>query len=220
MLRNQNEPADNTRAFLQGSLKHTRAAAIAALPVVCAAVLATTAMASSQCEDPCPTPDPPPPCGFVTSGGFVFNDAGKEVNFGAHGGCKNGEFWGHVNYVDHENQFHMKSVEITGYLFDPAAPDARDICGWARINDQEQRVMFRVRLVDNGEPGSKDTFGITIDNWYTSGDRFYHVSSRKLANGEGGGGNVQLHKGNNSNTASPAMLAMQEWQMCGDLSSP
>jgi hypothetical protein len=46
------------------------------------------------------------------------------------------------------------------------------------------------------------------------------VSSRQLANGQGGGGNVQLHNGNNSNTASDAMLAMKEWQMCGDLDSP
>jgi hypothetical protein len=64
-----------------------------------------------------------------------------------------------------------------------------------------------------------DKFGIIIDNW-NAPTRFYVVTSRKLANGEGGGGNVQLHKGNNSNTASDAMLAMQEWQMCGDLDSP
>jgi hypothetical protein len=142
------------------------------------------------------------------------------ANFGAHGGCKNGEFWGNVNYVDHENQFHLKSTRITGYLFDPDAPKARDICGWARINDQEQEVMFRVRLVDNGEPGKNDTFGITIDNWYTSGERFYRVSSRKLAGGEGGGGNVQLHKGNRSNSIDPGYFSLQEWQMCGDMAHP
>ena len=119
------------------------------------------------------------PCDFVTSGGFVFKDNGERANFGAHGGCKNNEFWGHVNYVDHQNQFHMNSTRITGYLFDPATPNARDICGWARINDQPQEVMFRVRLVDNGEPGKNDTFGITIDNWNSRGERFYRVSSRR-----------------------------------------
>ena len=162
----------------------------------------------------------PAPCDFVTSGGFVFKDNGERANFGAHGGCKHGEWWGNVNYVDHENQFHMKSTRITGYLFDPDAPRARDICGWARINDQEQEVMFRVRLVDNGEPGRDDTFGITIDNWYTAGERFYRVSSRELAGGEGGGGNVQLHKGNRSNSIDPGFFSLQEWQMCGDMAHP
>src|SRR5438270_3567717 len=91
----------------------------------------------------------PAPCDFITAGGDVTKDDGERANFGAHGGCKNGEFWGHVNYVDHTNQFHLDSTRITGYLYDPAYPNARDICGWARINDQPQEVMFRVRLVDN-----------------------------------------------------------------------
>ena len=160
------------------------------------------------------------PCDFITSGGFVFKDNGQRANFGAHGGCKHGEFWGHVNYVDHENQFHLNSTRITGYLFDPDSPNSRDICGWGRINDQEQEVMFRVRLTDNGEPGKNDTFGITVDNWYTSGERFYHVSSRRLASGGPGGGNVQLHRGNNSNTIDPGYFALQEWQMCGDMLHP
>ena len=162
----------------------------------------------------------PAPCDFVTGGGFVFKDNGLMTNFGVHAGCKNGDFWGNVNVLDHENQFHLKSVQITGYLFDPAVPNSRDFCGWGRINDQSEEVMFRVRLVDNGEPGKNDTFGITIDNWYTNGDRFYRVSSRKLAGGEGGGSNVQLHKSNNSNSIDPGYFALQEWQMCGDMMHP
>ena len=67
------------------------------------------------------------PCDFITSGGFVFKDDGKDVNFGAHGGCKNDDFWGHVNIVDHETNWHLSSTQITGYLFDPANPNARDI---------------------------------------------------------------------------------------------
>ena len=160
------------------------------------------------------------PCDFITAGGYVFKDNDEMANFGAHGGCKNGEFWGNVNYVDHENQFHMVSTRITGYLFDPEAPNSRDICGWARINDQSQEVMFRVRLTDNGEPGVNDAFGITIDNWYTSGERFYRVSTRTLGDGDGGGGNVQLHKGNRSNSATPGMFELKEWQMCGDMAHP
>ena len=155
------------------------------------------------------------PCDFITSGGYVFKDNGAMANFGAHGGCKHDDFWGNVNFVDHQANWHISSVEITGYLYDPAFPNKRDICGWARTND-EITVRFRVTLTDNGEPGNNDEFGIAIDTQnQIPGDRFYIVRSRKL-----GGGNVQLHKGNNSNTASDGMRALQEWQMCGDLNSP
>ena len=162
------------------------------------------------------------PCDSVTAGGWVF-DAGfaSWSSFGAHGGCKNGEFWGHVNFVDHLNGFHLNSTRITGYLYDPAMPNARDICGWARINDQPQEVMFRMRLVDNGEPGAADMAGIVIDNWYAP-QRFYTVPTRDIGNvppGKGGG-NVQLHKANRSNTANPGYFALREYEMCGDLSSP
>src|SRR6266851_4348656 len=67
----------------------------------------------------------PSPCDFITGGGFIFRDDGARANFGAHGGCKNGAFWGHVNYVDHggfngATPYHVDSTEITGYLMDPA----------------------------------------------------------------------------------------------------
>jgi len=160
-----------------------------------------------------------PPCDFITSGGFIFKDNGKRVNFGIHGGCKNGEFWGHVNIVDHEQNYHLSSVEITGYLYDPAYPNARDICGFADTNDDET-VRFRVRLVDNGEPGRMDMMGFVIDRAGYPGDRFYGVTTRKLANGKGGGGNVQLHKANRSTSATTQMYALKEWEMCGDLNTP
>lgn len=185
--------------------------------VVAAATLAALATATPR---PAAAHWVQAPCDFVTAGGYVFKDNDEMANFGVHGGCKNNEFWGHVNYVDHETQYHLRSTRITGYLYDPATPLARDICGWARINGQPQEVMFRVRVVDNGEPGTKDTFGIVVDNWHSSGDRFYKVSSRYLGDGDGGGGNVQLHKGNKSNSIDPRYLTLQEWQMCGDMAHP
>src|SRR5213593_4491160 len=134
----------------------------------------------------------PPACDFITGGGFIFKDDGARANFGAHGGCKkngpNAPFWGHVNYVDHGGftgyvPYHVDSTEITGYLIDPAFPNARDICGWARTNAGET-VRFRVRMEDNGEPGINDRFGIRLSNGYL-------VTARKLANGGPGGGNIQ-----------------------------
>src|SRR5689334_22817183 len=98
----------------------------------------------------------PAPCDFITGGGFVFTDAGQKANFGSHGGCKNGAFWGHVNYVDHgsfngESPYHVDSTEITGYLMDPSFPNARDICGFARTNAGES-VRFRVRMRTTESP--------------------------------------------------------------------
>ena len=160
------------------------------------------------------------PCDFITSGWWVLSEPPNVwANFSADGGCKKQEFWGSVNFVDHRSNFHLKSTQITGYLYDPANPNSRDICGKARINDGPYEVSFRVHLEDNGEPGVNDKFGIVIDNW-NAPTRFYVIGSRNLGGGEHGGGNVQLHKSNNSTTASPAMLAMKEWQMCGDLDSP
>lgn len=154
----------------------------------------------------------PIPCDFVTSGGFVITDTGDEANFGAHGGCKNGAFWGHVNYVDHGTTpgFHVDSTDITGYLVDPAIPNARDICGIARTNADES-VRFRVRLIDNGEPGTSDAFGIRLSNGYL-------VSTRLLNNGGPGGGNVQLHRPNPSTTG--PMPPPDEFTMCGGLTPP
>ena len=157
----------------------------------------------------------PVPCDFITGGGFIFTDWGSRANFGAHGGCKNGEFWGHVNYVDHggfngATPYHVDSTEITGYLFDPDFPNARDICGWARTNAGEA-VRFRVRMEDNGEPGRNDRFGIRLSNGYL-------VTTRLLANGGPGGGNIQLHKPNPS-TFGPDP-APDESAMCDDLATP
>ena len=161
----------------------------------------------------------PAPCDFITAGGFVEKDNGRIANFGAHGGCKNDQFWGNVNYVDHETNFHLSSMDITGYLYDPAYPNKRDICGWGRTSEGAT-VRFRVTLTDNGEPGVNDRFGIVVENDHTAGERFYIVTSRKLADGGPGGGNVQLHKSNPSTTASAQMSALREYQMCGDLNSP
>ncbi|PYQ02761.1 MAG: hypothetical protein DMF82_15120 [Acidobacteria bacterium] len=141
----------------------------------------------------------PDPCDFITGGGFVFTDDGARANFGAHGGCKNGSFWGHVNYVDHDptldpSPYHVDSIEITGYLTVPGFPNARDICGVARTNAGET-VDFRVRMEDNGEgtDAPKDRFGIRLSNGYL-------VSTRPLGDDGAGGGNVKLHDHNPSNT--------------------
>lgn len=159
----------------------------------------------------------PAPCDFITGGGWVVADSGAKVNFGSHGGCKNGAFWGHVNVVDHSTNppGHLKSTRITGYLMDPAFPNARDICGEGEVTINGGRFMttFRVRMEDNGEPGGSDRFGVRMNNGYW-------LTTRELGppGPTGGGGNIQLHKPNPSTTG--PVPAPTEFEMCGGLPVP
>jgi hypothetical protein len=208
------EVGKKTRQLLQGSLKHVQAAALAALLVPLAAVAIRPAVASLKASGGTGGTGPtvPTPCDFVTSGGFVNTDGGRDANFGVHGGCKNDGFWGHVNYVDHTTGLHVDSLEITGYLTTDPPSNVRDICGLARTNQgSSPQVRFRVRVIDNGEPGNGDMFGIRLDNGYL-------VSTRFLNSGLGGGGNIQLHEANPSTTGPASSPA--ETAMCGDVQAP
>lgn len=203
------ELRERTQQLLRGSLKHARAAALAAALVPLAAVAPTTAVAQGSWSGGAAVPTP---CDFATSGGFVITDSGRKANFGAHGGCKNGEFWGHVNFVDHTTGYHVNSVQITGFLTPFPGSTTREICGLATTNGPEpQPVMFRVRLTDNGEPGTADEFGISLSTGYT-------VTSRMLNAGQRGGGDVQLHGSNPSTTAPDP--APDEFTMCGGVATP
>jgi hypothetical protein len=145
----------------------------------------------------------PTPCDFLTSGGFVINDAGKKVTFGIHGGCKNGEFWGHLNVLDHATGYHISSTDVTAYIVPNSSNQyAREICGLATTNNplDPSPVNFRVRLIDNGEPGKLDLFGIRLSTGY-------HVTTRLLSDLKPGGGNIQLHDQNPSTTIAPGVSA-------------
>ena len=207
----QLEVQEKTQQLLRGSLKHVRAAALAVALVPLASVAVSHAVALQDCSGGCP-PAVPVPCDFVTSGGYVFTNGGKEANFGTHGGCKHDGFWGHLNFVDHGTGYHVDSLEITGYLTPSPGSNIRDICGTATTNFPEaQPVFFRVRLIDNGEPGVADLFGIRLSNGYV-------VTSRLLGRGLHGGGNVQLHDPNPSTTGpSPSP---NEDTMCNGVGEP
>jgi len=158
---------------------------------------------------------PPPPCDFVTGGGFVITNLGAEGNFGSHAGCKLRAFWGHVNYVDHggfleTTQYHVSSIAVTGYL--KIAPNVRDICGIALTNaDEPQPVHFRVRMVGDGESGTPEAFGIRLSNGYL-------VKLRVLGDGGPGGGHIQLHQSNPSSKGPNPVP--DEGTMCAGLTPP
>src|SRR5437667_264722 len=100
----------------------------------------------------------PVPCDFTTGGGFVITDSGNHANFGLVAGCKNGGFFGHVNFVDHDPTgtfagLHVSSDQITAYVDPFPTSRYRDICGTACTNLFGE-VYFRARTLDVAEPGS------------------------------------------------------------------
>ena len=165
----------------------------------------------------------PSPCDFTTGGGFVITDNGNHANFGLVAGCKHGGFFGHVNFVDHDTTgmfagLHVSSDQVTAYVQpDPTShPRYRDICGTADTN-LFGNVYFRVRTLDVAEPGSgptgPDRFGIELTGISPpyAGVHKVVVFTRVLR-----GGNMQLHKPNNSNTGpNPTLNDDQITTACG-----
>lgn len=157
------------------------------------------------------------PLDFIT-GGFWFiiqapssghppvgSIPGTRANGGWHGGVKNHDWWGNGNYRDHGIDLHVNVLTVTGYLrIGTDGTDAkgrktgtRDICGTARTN-LYGTVKFRVRMKDLGEPGRTDKFGIAL---YPPGGGVVYFAWGSLGDPTPGGGNLQLHRGNDSNTA-------------------
>lgn len=132
---------------------------------------------------------PPPPedhtCGKLTGGGWITGTpSGAKGTFGISGGIRRGEFWGHLNYIDHGTGLQVKSTAVTGFDLDPANANGRIITYNVTINGTPGTA--RVRVVDNGEPGRDDIFDLTLSTGYhAAGD---------LGGARPGGGNIQLHQ--------------------------
>jgi len=99
--------------------------------------------------------------------------------------------------LDHGTGLNVHATSITGYTYFDT--NTRDICGTADTN-QFGPVDFHLRATDNGEPGDNDVFIIRLGVhgtivYTTEGD-----PDHTLGGPEQGGGNIQLHKGNASNT--------------------
>ena len=171
-------------------------------------------------------------CDFLTGGGFIIRTphfpeaSGAHGNFGVGGGCKDGGddhgLWGHLEYIDHGTGMSTLTmlplnahwITITDYreVFTSGTPPktlgARYICGTARTNQAYGDVNFVVYAEDKGEPGDDDKFEIRLTQpvgqnvpqhtVYTT----EHDSDNTLGGPGSGGGNIQLHKRNNSITGS------------------
>jgi len=113
------------------------------------------------------------PAGDWFTGGGWIND---KATFGVSGGIKHNNFWGQLEYNDH-NGIQVKGIEVTNYtVIDEVT---RQIDGFAKING-EGSFAYTVVVSDLGEPGRNDSFSIVLSTGYT-------------ASGTLNGGNIQLH---------------------------
>ena len=142
-------------------------------------------------------------CDFITGGGYIVRPTGEKANFGVGGGCKKGQFWGHLQYIDRSIDPPLKVhwLTILGYrMFSaPGSPGLRQVCGTARTNlpSPFDEVDFLVGMIDVNEPGSEDIFAIRLVKdgmpFYTTEPDLDHT----LGGAEPGGGNLKLHKPTN-----------------------
>jgi hypothetical protein len=161
------------------------------------------------------------PNDFITGGGWYIvqqghayapyapgcANPGSRVNFGWHGGVKNGQYWGNGNYLDHGCGLHVHNTQVLDYVcISPlgiTAPCAsatthqdtgtREICGTASTNFGIS-VYYRVRMNDTEpESAKQDKFGIILQRG--DGLALYKTEGIPI-----NGGNIELHKGNPSNT--------------------
>lgn len=122
-------------------------------------------------------------CDKVTGGGFIVGTpSGAHGSFGVGGGMRNGEFWGHLNYIDHGTGMHVHATAVTGYATIDAVTRQIDYA----VTIDGAPGTARVIVADNGEPGRNDIFDITLSTGYHAGG--------DLAGARPGGGNIQLHK--------------------------
>ena len=181
------------------------------LGLAIAAAAALTFAGGSAFAHPGEEPGSPPVAeDFLTGGGWILRDTGAKANFGVGGGVKHGAWWGHLNYIDHGNGLHVKDTSITAYMnvlvedgTDPQngqPTGSRDICGTARTNHFGD-VDFHLRATDNGEPGRDDVFILRLGQRGVVVYTTEFDSDHTLGGPGSGGGNIQLHKGNRSNTA-------------------
>lgn len=130
-----------------------------------------------------PGGEQPRDCGKITGGGFIVGTpSGAHGSFGVSGGIRRGEYWGHLNYIDHGTGMHVRSTAVTGFGFVDAV--TRQITYNVVIGGSAGTAT--VIVSDNGEPGRNDIFDITLSTGYHAGG--------DLGGPGSGGGNIQLHK--------------------------
>jgi hypothetical protein len=112
----------------------------------------------------------------VTQGGWITTSAGDRANFGGNAHVPPS---GHENYVDVGTGMHVSSIDVRSVVCDAAGTMA-SIFGTATV-DGSGPFVYRIDVVDNGEPGTSDRYQLRLSNGYDSGNQQLE------------GGNVQIH---------------------------
>ncbi len=146
----------------------------------------------------------------VTGGGWFLaaNNCSPEISkktFGFNAEDRgDGVFTGNVEYDEHDPwgpgfgfpEFDHGFPHVHGYEIDSLliTGNTAVIIGQCRLNGFPGPYGFRVTVVDNGEPGTEDTFSIRISTGipYSDSSMFYSASN-ELGFPDNGGGNIQIH---------------------------
>jgi hypothetical protein len=178
---NQTIPLPNGRIIIneqaKASTKTSGHISVSALHIVIDGV-ADVALSEANAGISCPSG--PETCGnddFSTGGGFIVR-SGANANFGVAGGIGvNGNFIGHLEYIDHSpNGTMVHGTSVTGYTRVNATTRAID--GTARVNGQAG-FTFHLVVTDDDSSGV-DSFSIQLSNGYS-------------ASGNLMGGHIEIH---------------------------
>jgi hypothetical protein len=117
----------------------------------------------------------------ITQGGWFYANNNDRVNFGGNAKNDGTGLSGQEEFQDQgpAQPMNVHSIRITAITCSNDRTQA-SIYGEATINGSGTHV-FKIDVTDAGEPGTNDTYGITLDTGYQSGQH-------KLL-----GGNVQIH---------------------------
>lgn len=137
-----------------------------------------------------------PEGGFATGGGwFVPQDDGYNThpniraNFGFNAKYKKGMSTGHIEFRYTDEYIDLKSTSIEQLVI--TGGKIAMFKGYATVNEQPENWFF-AKAVDNGQPGTEDTFQIKI--WAPTQD--IDADPNEHAEGKLKGGNILVHTKN------------------------
>ncbi len=164
---------------IAGSTAELRVVAlhVTTIDAITGQVLADVQLAIADAMIDC-QPGSGPPGDATTGGGWItLTPGGGKGTFGVVGAFRpDGTLAGHLTYIDHDISLTVQSTGMTNFV--PGCTSQID--GTATANSTP--VTFNVTVMDQGEPGTADTFSIDVPELgYTQ-------------SGTLGGGNIQVHR--------------------------
>jgi len=149
---------------------------VTTIDAITSQVLADVQLAIADARIDC-QPGSGPPGDATTGGGWIPVTGGGKGTFGVGAAYRpDGSLAGHLVYIDHDINLTVQSTAMTDFL--PGCTS--QIHGTATANSAP--VTFNVTVMDQGEPGTADTFSIEVPE-------LGYIRSGTL-----GGGNIQVHR--------------------------